>query len=117
MKDLTEFEQACEKTFGLISGGMIWGLHEICKAAGSKWELDKPETMEIIVTKENADQVYDWCRAIRSGYSVGLSRAGMKKIKEARTEAHKFLFEEANDPNTSIERKIELVRLTSKDRN
>lgn len=114
MKDLNEFEQACENAFGLISSGMLWGLHEICERAGSKWELDKPETMEIIVTKENADSVYDWCKAIRSGYNVGLNKSGMAKVKAARFEAHKFLYEEANDPNTSIERKIELVKLTSK---
>ena len=38
----------------------------------------------------------------------------MAKIKAARLEAHRFLYEEANDPNTSIQRKIELVKLTGK---
>lgn len=114
MKDLDENGRLLEQTFGLISGGMLWGLHSICERAGSKWQLDKPETMEIIVTKENADAIYGWCKAIRSGYNVGLSKSGMSLIREARMKAHEFLYEEANNPNTSIERKIELVKLTSK---
>lgn len=112
MSDNNEFD--LEDNFGLLSQGMIWGLHAICVRAGSKWDLDKPETMEIIVTKENADSIYDWCRAIRSGYDVGLDKRGMAKIKEARRIAHEFLYDEANDPSTPIERKIALVRLTSK---
>lgn len=114
MKDLDDHGRECEEAFGLISAGMLWGLHAICVAAGSKWELDKPETFEIVITKENADGVYEWCRAIREGYSVGLSKEGMKLIRAARLEAHKYLVEEANNPNTPIERKIELVKLTSK---
>lgn len=114
MKDLNEHGCECEEAFGLISAGMLWGLHAICEKAGSKWQLDKPETMEIVITKENADSVYGWCRAIREGYNVGLSKDGMKLIKAARSEAHKYLVEEANNPNTPIERKIELVKLTSK---
>ena len=70
--------------------------------------------MEIIVTPENADIIYGLCKEIRSGYSVGLSKSQMKKIKEARAEAHKLLFEEANNPDTPVERKIALVKLTSK---
>ncbi len=70
--------------------------------------------MEIIVTKNNADIIYGLCKEIRSGYSVGLSKAQIKKIKEARNEAHRLLHQEANDPNTPIERKIALVKLTSK---
>lgn len=115
MKDLDENSRILEEHFGLISYGMLWGLHAICVDAGSKWDLDKPETMEIVINKENADKIYEWCRAIRSGYDVGLNKSGMKKIKEARNKAHEFLYEEANDPKTTIERKIELVRLTSKD--
>jgi len=114
MKDLDEHGQMMEEEFGLISAGMLWGLHSICESAGSKWVLERPETMEIIVTKENAEEIYAWCKEIRSGYSVGLDRHEMLKIKEARMEAHKFLVEEANDPATPIERKIELVKLTSK---
>lgn len=114
MKDLDEHGRICEEQFGLISAGMIWGLHAICERAGSKWQLDKPETIEIVITKENAADIYSWCRAIREGYSVGLSKEGMKLIKAARLEAHSYLVEEANDPKTSIERKIELVKLTSK---
>lgn len=72
--------------------------------------------MDIVVTKGNAESVYAYCKEIRSGYSVGLKRGGMKKIKEARAEAHRYLYEEANDPATPIQRKIELVRLTSKER-
>ncbi len=114
MKDLDEFGQQCEKAFGLISGYFLWNIHRMSTEAGSLWDFDKPETVEIIVTKENAAEMYDYCKAIRSGYSVGLGKDGMKLIKEARTKAHEFLFEEANDPNTPIERKIFLVRLTSR---
>lgn len=114
MKDLDEHGRMCEEEFGLISAGMLWGLHGICELAGSKWVLEKPETMEIIVTKENADQIYSWCRAIREGYCVGLSKVNMKKVKEARQIAHRYMVEEANNPATPITRKIELVKLTSK---
>lgn len=114
MKDFDEWGKMCEEEFGLISGGMIWGLHAVCERAGSKWQIDKPETMEIVITKENAAEVYSWCRAIREGYSVGLSKEGMKLIRAARLEAHKYLVDEANDPNTTLERKIELVKLTSR---
>lgn len=115
MKELDEHSRMCEQAFGLISGYYIWDIHRMSVDAGSAWDLDKPETMQIIVTKENADEMYAFCKAIRSGYSVGLGKGGMKLIKAARAEAHKFLFEEANDPNTPIKRKIDLVRLTSKD--
>lgn len=114
MKDLDDHGRMCEEAFGLISGYYIWDIHRMSVEAGSKWELEKPETMDIIVTKENADEMYAFCKAIRSGYSVGLNKSGMKLIKEARSKAHQFLFEEANDPNTPIQRKIDLVRLTSK---
>lgn len=89
-------------------------LHETSVRAGSAWIYEKPETMEIFVTKENAACIYAACRDIRSGYSEGLSKDAMAKVKAARQKAHRFLFEEANDPNTPIERKIYLVRLTSK---
>lgn len=98
----------------LEDDGEIWGLHAICVRAGSKWELDKPETMEIVVTKENADAIYEWCKAIRSGYNARLTKNGMNKINVARLIAHRFLVEEANDPSTPIDRKIKLVRLTGK---
>lgn len=114
MKDLDHFERSCEEAFGLMSGYYLFELHQVSTAAGSNWEYDKPETMEIIVTKKNADWVYGICKEIRSGYSVGLNPSGMKKIKEARKKAHEFLFEEANNPNTPIERKIYLVKLTGK---
>jgi hypothetical protein len=114
MKDLDENSRMFEEAFGLISGYYLWDLHRISVLCGSKWDYDKPETMEIIVTQDNAAYIYGLCKEIRSGYSVGLSPSGMKKVKEARSKAHKFLYEEANDPNTSIERKIELVKLTSK---
>jgi hypothetical protein len=114
MKGLSNDEKILESNFGLISGGMLWGLCEASKKAGSKWEYNKPETMEIIVNKENADEIYSWCRAIRSGLSIGLNADGMSMVKAARTMAHRYLVEEANDPNTTIERKIELVKLTSK---
>lgn len=115
MKDLDDHSRACEEAFGLISGYMIFELHQLSTAAGSKWDMGDPATMEIIVTKANACHVYSLCKEIRSGYSVGLAKGGVKIVKAARAEAHKFLFEEANDPDTPIERKIELVRLTSKD--
>jgi hypothetical protein len=114
MKDLDEHSRMCEEAFGLISGTMIHMLHEHSTAAGSKWDISDPDTTEIIVTANNADSIYAICKEIRSGYSVGITKAQMKKVKAARAEAHRYLFEEANNPNTSIQRKIELVRLTSK---
>lgn len=114
MYDLSEKDKMLERSCGLISGYFIFGLHELSTAAGSKWDMNDPATIDIIVTKQNAEGIYALCKEIRSGYTVGLKRGWMKKIKEARLEAHKFLYEEANDPNTPIDRKIELVRLTSK---
>jgi hypothetical protein len=114
MKDLDDHGRACEEAFGLISGYYIFELHQHSTAAGSNWKYDDPETMEIVVNKNNAAAIYALCKEIRSGYSIGLGKEGMKKIKAARSEAHKYLYEEANDPNTPIERKIELVKLTSK---
>lgn len=114
MKDLDDFGQAMEQRFGLISGFMLFALHEIATAAGSNWNLNDPNSIEIPVNKKNAEHVYGYCKEIRSGYSVGLNKKQMKVIKEARAEAHKYLYEEANDPNTTIERKIHLVKLTSK---
>jgi hypothetical protein len=114
MKDEMGEYAGLERAFGLVSGYYIYHIHRISVEAGSNWDYDKPETMEIVVTKENAEEIYAFCRAIRSGYDVGLKKGGMAKIKAARAEAHKYLFEEANDPKTSIQRKIELVRLTSK---
>jgi hypothetical protein len=114
MKDLDIHDRLCEETFGLISGFYVHELHQLSTAAGSKWDYNDRDTMEIVVTKNNADAIYALCRAIRTdGYSVGLRKKDMKKIKEARLEAHAYLVEEANNPATSIERKIELTRLTS----
>lgn len=114
MDDLDDFGKSMEQAFGMISGMMLYGLCEVSKSVGGNWEFDKPETFEIVVTKDNAANIYAWCKEIRSGYNVGLQRGWMKRIKEARSEAHKFLVDEANDPKTSIERKIELVKLTSR---
>lgn len=114
MKDLDPFDRACERSCGLISGWFVFCLHQLSTAAGSKWDFDDPSTMEIVVTKENADGIYANCKAIGSGYAVGWTRSGMKKVKEAREKAHRYLFEEANDPDTPITRKIELVRLCSR---
>lgn len=114
MKDLDDHGRMYEESFGLISGYMLYALHELSTAAGSNWDMSDPSTIDIIVTKQNAEGIYAHCKEIRSGYSVGLTRLQMKKVKAARSEAHKYLFEEANDPYTSIDRKIELVRLTSK---
>lgn len=114
MKDLDDHGRACEEAFGLISGYMIFALHEVSTAAGSLWDMNDPDTMQIVVNKSNAQYVYELCKEVRSGYSVGLGKEGMAKIKAARLESHKYLYEEANDPATSIERKIELVRLTGK---
>ena len=114
MKDLDEHGRMCEMTFGLISRQFVYMLHEISTAAGSKWDMNNPDTMDIAVTRKNAESIYAYCKEIRSGYSVGLDRKGMRKVKEARRKAHEYLFEEANDPSTPIERKIELVKLTSK---
>lgn len=114
MKDLDDFGRTMESHFGLISSMMLCGLHELATASGSNWSINDPDTIEIPVNNKNADEVYSLCKAIRSGYSVGLNKKQLKVIKEARAEAHKFLFAEANDPKTTIERKIELVKLTSK---
>jgi hypothetical protein len=115
MYDLDPFEQICERSCGMISGWFLFCLHELSTTAGSSWDANDPSTMEIVVTKGNAEAIYAYCREIRRGYSIGLKRGQMAKIKAAREEAHRFLYEEANDPTTSIQRKIELVRLTSKD--
>jgi len=115
MKNLDEHSKNCEEAFGLISGYYIFELHQHSTAAGSLWDYNDPSTMEIIVTKKNADVIYALCKEIRSGYTIGLKKSGMAKIKSATAEAHKFLVEEANDPLTPIERKIDLVRLTSKE--
>ena len=112
--DLDEHSNMCEDALGLISGYYIYALHELSTAAGSQWDYSDPSTMEIVVTKENAEAIYAYCKEIRSGYSVGLKKSGMAKIKAAMAEAHKYLVDEANDPATSIDRKIQLVRLTSK---
>ena len=114
MKDLDDFDKAMEQQFGGISGFMLYMLWETSTAAGSQWDYGNPETMDIIVTAKNADYVYSICKEIRSGYSVGLNKSGMEKVKQARAKAHKFLFEEANNPDTPIDRKIALVKLTSK---
>lgn len=116
MKGLDDHGRACESAFGFISGYYLWELHQHATAAGAKWDYNDHSTMEIPVTKENATVIYGLCREIREGYSVGVTKSMMKKVRTARLEAHKFLYEEANDPNTSIDRKIELVKLTSKNR-
>jgi hypothetical protein len=114
MKDLNKRDQMLEKSLGMISGSMIYLLWELSKAAGSMWDIEYPFSMDIIVTEENAFQIYGCCKEIRSGYSIGLNPDGMKKVKAAREQAHRFLVEIANDPNTPIDRKIEIVKLTSK---
>jgi hypothetical protein len=114
MYDLDKTEKAFEGAFGLMSGYYLFELHQVSTAAGSNWDLSKPETMEIVVTKDNATWIYGICKEIRLGYNVGFTSSQIKKVKEARAKAHRFLFEEANDPNTPIERKIYLVKLTGK---
>lgn len=114
MNDLDDFAKGMEQEFGLISGYFVFELHQHSTAAGSLWDYDNPETMDIIVNKHNAQIIYELCKEIRSGYSVGLNKAGMAKVKAARLEAHKYLYDEANNPATPIERKIALVKLTGK---
>lgn len=114
MKDLDDFGQLMEKKFGLMSSFFLKTLHEISVLYGSKWDLKDPTTIDIVVNKENAQIIYEYTKAIRSGYNIGLPKKYMPKIKEARLKAHKYLWDEANDPLTTIERKIELVKLTSK---
>lgn len=115
MKELDSHGRKCEQRFGLISGFYLFGLHELSTAEGSEWDLSDPDTMDIVVTKKNAALVYAYCKEIRKGYSVGLNKGSMDKIKAARMKAHRYLYDEANDPATPIARKIELVKLTSKD--
>lgn len=93
---------------------MLSELHQHATAAGAQWDLSNPATMDIPVNSRNADIIYGICRTLRESKSTMIKRPQMKKIKEARTEAHKFLVDEANNPATSIQRKIELVKLTSK---
>jgi hypothetical protein len=115
MKDLDDFGREMESHFGLISSMMVCGLHQLATAAGSQWEMTDDDTIDIPVNKNNAAEIYGWCKEIRSnGYSIGLSKKLMTEVKKARLEAHRFLYEEANSHETSIERKIELVKLTSK---
>lgn len=114
MKDLDEHGRMCEEAFGMISGFCIYELHALSTAAGSKWDMSNPTTMEIIVNRSNAEAIYGWCREVHCGYNIGLDRHALKLIKAARKEAHAYLYEEANSPETSIERKIQLVKLTSK---
>lgn len=89
---------------------LYWHAH----AAGSTWKKDNPATISIPVSKKNAETIYCLCRGIRAVPPPGVTKKMMKVIKAARMEAHRFLYEEANDPNTSIDRKIQLVKLTSK---
>jgi hypothetical protein len=49
MKDLDEHGKMCEEAFGLISGQLLFGLHQVSTAAGSNWDFAEPSTMEIIV--------------------------------------------------------------------
>jgi hypothetical protein len=114
MHDLDETSKVLEGAFGLISGAMLYGLYQASAAAGSRWDYDTPHTMHIVVTKDNAAWIYGSCKEIGSGYDIGLSKSGMAKIKAAREEAHRYLVAEAQDPATPIERKIELVKLTTK---
>lgn len=53
-------------------------LHQI--AASENWDFEKPHTMEIVVTKDNADGVYGACKEIRGGYNAGITKSQMKKI-------------------------------------
>jgi hypothetical protein len=117
MDGLDDFSKECEQSFGQISKMMLGGLHAIATAHGSNWNISDDSTIDIPVNKKNAAEVYSWCKEIRSGYNVGLSKKVITAVKKARSEAHKFLYEEANDPATPIERKIELVKLTSKNKN
>ncbi len=115
MDEMDDLGKAMEMNFGLISGFYVFALWEYSTAAGSKWDFNDISTIDIVVNKNNAAAIYDYCKAIRSGgYNVGISKKVMSKIKEARLKAHQFLWDEANDPSTPIERKIELVKLTSK---
>lgn len=102
----------------LVNGDMVgyhlFLLHELSTARGIDWDFDDPDSMQIAVTKDTAEQVYGNCREIMAVADNGLSAGQMKKIRAARLEAHQFLYDEANDPKTSIERKIALVKLTSK---
>jgi len=99
-----------------LSSFMLVQLHEHATAACSQWNFSDHSTIEIPVTKRNAETIYGICREIREGLNHGVSRKMMEVIKAARMEAHQYLYEEANDPNTSIDRKIILVKLTSKNR-
>ena len=114
MKDLDDFGKEMESHFGLISGFMIYALHGLAIAEGSKWDIMDDSTIDIPVNERNASHVYGWCKEIRSGYNVGISKKLMAAVKKARLEAHLFLVKEANSPDTDINRKIQLVRLTSK---
>ena len=114
MKDLDNSGRQFERKFGLISGFMKYGIHELATKYGSNWDILDDNTIDIPVNEENACAVYSWCKEIRSGYNVRISKKLNTHIKKARLEAHLFLVAEFNNQNTTQERKIELVKLTSK---
>lgn len=93
-------------------GWYLYQLHEIGTALGESWDFWANDSFQITVTKQYAEAIYGCCREIMAVPGNGLSTKQMKIIRKARLEAHQFLFDEANDPQTSIERKIELVKLT-----
>jgi len=70
MKDLDEHGKMCEEEFGLISGYFIFELHQHSTAAGSKWEYDNPETMDIVINKHNAQIIYELCKEIRLKFNA-----------------------------------------------
>lgn len=95
-------------------GWYLYQLHEIGTAMGQNWDFWASESFEITVTSQYAETIYGCCREIMAISDNGLSTKQMRIIRKARLEAHQFLYDEANDPETPIERKIHLVKLTSK---
>lgn len=92
----------------------LFQLHEIGTTLGESWDFWASDSFEMTVTKHNAEAIYGCCKEIMLVKDNGLNSNQMKIVRKARLEAHQFLYDEANDPKNSIERKIHLVKLTSK---
>lgn len=92
----------------------LYQLHEIGTTIGEEWDFWVSDSFEITVSKHHAEHIYVCCKGIMSVKENGLNSEQMKIIRKARLDAHQFLYDEANNQETPIKRKIHLVKLTSK---
>ena len=95
-------------------GFFLYELHEIGTAIEEHWDFWASDDFEITVTRNYAERIYACCKEIMLIKHNGLNAKQMRIIRKARLDSHQFLYDEANDPATPIERKIQLVKLTSK---